>query len=156
MFERFTNRACVVMQLAEDEARRLNHNYIGTEHILLGLVKEAVRTAKRPGLAAKVLKPHGILDLRKIRVEVEKVVHSGSDYVAKEGLPHTPQSRRVIEHAITEADRLDEPVIGTGFLLLGLLHEQESVASVVLKTLEVNLEEMRENVLQLLRKQAKK
>lgn len=68
-YERFTNRACVVMQLAFQEARRFNHEYVGTEHILLGLVKEGVRTRRRPGVAARVLKQLDILDLRKMRVE---------------------------------------------------------------------------------------
>jgi ATP-dependent Clp protease ATP-binding subunit ClpC len=109
------------MQLANDEARRLNHNYIGTEHILLGLVKEGVRTRRRPGVADKVLRPFGILDLRKIRVEVEKVVHSGSEVDTKDELCLNPQAKRVLEFAMEEADRLGEPDVGTGLLLLGLL-----------------------------------
>src|SRR5262249_44095834 len=114
------------------------------------------RTRKRPGVAAIVLKPLGMLDLRKIRVEVEKAAHSGLDCRTKDELPQTPQTRRVIEHAIAEADRLDEPVIGTGFLLLGLLHEREGVAAEVLRNLGVSMEKMRENVLQLLRARAHK
>jgi ATP-dependent Clp protease ATP-binding subunit ClpC len=156
MYERFTNRACVVMQMAEDEARRLNHHSIGTEHMLLGLVKEAVRTRKRPGVAGKILRPLGILDLRKIRIEVEKAVHSSSDFSSKDALPLTPQAQHVVEHAIEEADRLKEPVIGTGFLILGLLHDRESVAAQVLQNMGIALWEIRENVIQLLRKQGRK
>lgn len=152
MYERFTNRACVVMRLAEDEARRFNHDHVGPEHILLGIVKEAIRTRKRPGVAANVLQQLGVLDLRKIRVEVEKVVPAGADPARTQQQPKTPQAERVIDHAVEEAERLKQPEIGTGFLLLGLMHERDSVAARVLRGLGVNFEDLREKVLTLLRK----
>lgn len=151
-YERFTNRACVVMQLAFQEARRFNHDYVGTEHILLGLVKEGVRTRRRPGVAARVLKQLDILDLRKMRVEVEKVVHSGSNSVVKGELCLNTTAHRVIEFAIEEAGHLSLPDIGTGFLMLGLLHEQEDVAAQVLKNVGVKVEDIREKVLRFLGK----
>jgi ATP-dependent Clp protease ATP-binding subunit ClpC len=150
MYECFTNRACVVMQMANEEARRFNHTYVGTEHVLLGLVKEGVRTRSCPGVAAKVLREFDILHLRKIRVEVHKIVHSGADVTTKHELPHTPQVNRVIESAIQEADRLNLPDIGTGFLLLGLLREREGVAAQVLMNLGLKLEDMRKEVLRFL------
>ena len=152
MYEDFTNRACVVMQLAGQEARRFNHDHLGTEHILLGLVNEGVRTQTRPGFAAKVLDDFGVLDLRKMRIEVEKIVHSGSNQVTEGELPRTPQAEKVIDYALDEAGNLNLPDIGTGYLLLGLLREPEGVAARVLKSLGLSLEDIREKVLQLLRK----
>jgi len=151
MYERFTNRAFVVMQFATEEARRFNHEYVGTEHIILGLVKEGVRTRTSLGVAAKVLQELDLLDLRKLRVDVEKVVHARADTVTKGELPQIPQARRVIEYAIEEAEHLKLPEIGTGLLLLGLVREQEGAAAQVLRSLGLNLEDMREKVLQLLR-----
>jgi ATP-dependent Clp protease ATP-binding subunit ClpC len=150
MYECFTNRACVVMQLADEEARRFGHDHLGTEHILLGLVKEGVRTPGRPGIAAKVLKEFDILDLRKLGVEVEAVVHSGAGDT--HDLPHTPGAERAIDHAIEEAGNLRLGDIGTGFLLLGLLREQGDVAAQVLRNLGLKLEDIRAKALQLLRK----
>src|SRR5712692_3248678 len=100
MYERFTDRARKVMQLANQEAQRFNHEYIGTEHILLGLVKEGA------GIAANVLKNLGI-GLRKIRLEVEKIVQSGPDTVVFGRLPMTPRAKKVIEYSVEEARNLN-------------------------------------------------
>src|SRR5438034_1187858 len=110
MYERFTDRARKVMQLANQEAQRFNHEYIGTEHILLGLVKEG------SGLAAQVLKDLHV-DLRQIRLEVEKLVQSGPDVVTMGKLPHTPRAKKVIEYAIDEARNLGHNYVGSEHLL---------------------------------------
>lgn len=143
MYERFTDRARKVMQLANQEAQRFNHEYIGTEHILLGLVKEG------SGVAANVLKNLDV-DLRKIRIEVEKIVQAGPDMVTMGKLPHTPRAKKVIEYAIEEARNLNHNYVGTEHLLLGLLREQEGVAAQVLQNLGLKLDEVREEVLNLL------
>jgi len=143
MFERFTDRARKVMALANQEAQRFNHEYIGTEHILLGLVKEG------SGVGANVLKNLGV-DLRKVRMEVEKLVKSGPEMVTMGKLPHTPRAKRVIEYAIEEARNLNHNYVGTEHLLLGLLREQDGVAAQVLMNLGLKLEEVREEVLNLL------
>ena len=143
MYERFTDRARKVMQLANQEAQRFNHEYIGTEHILLGLIKEG------SGVAANVLKNLDI-DLRKIRLEVEKIVQSGPDMVTMGKLPQTPRAKKVIEYAIEEARNLNHNYVGTEHLLLGLLREQEGVAAQVLMNLGLKLEDVREEVLNLL------
>jgi ATP-dependent Clp protease ATP-binding subunit ClpC len=131
------------MQLANQEAQRFNHEYVGTEHVLLGLVKEG------SGVAANVLKNLDV-DLRKIRVEVEKIVQSGPDMVTMGKLPQTPRAKKVIEYAIEEARNLNHNYVGTEHLLLGLLREQEGVAAQVLMNLGLKLEEVREEVLNLL------
>ncbi len=143
MYERFTDRARKVMQLANQEAQRFNHEYVGTEHVLLGLVKEG------SGVAANVLKNLDV-DLRKIRVEVEKIVQAGPDMVTMGKLPQTPRAKKVIEYAIEEARNLNHNYVGTEHLLLGLLREQEGVAAQVLMNLNLKLEEVREEVLNLL------
>ncbi|MCC5828199.1 MAG: ATP-dependent Clp protease ATP-binding subunit [Phycisphaeraceae bacterium] len=143
MFERFTDRARKVMALANQEAQRFNHEYIGTEHILLGLVKEG------SGVGANVLK-HLEVDLRKVRLEVEKLVKSGPDMVTMGRLPQTPRAKKVIEFAIEEARNLNHNYVGTEHLLLGLLREHEGVAAQVLMNLGLKLEEVREEVLNLL------
>ncbi|MCC7421380.1 MAG: ATP-dependent Clp protease ATP-binding subunit [Planctomycetaceae bacterium] len=143
MYERFTDRARKVMQLANQEAQRFNHEYIGTEHILLGLVKEG------SGVAANVLKNLDV-DLRKIRLEVEKIVQSGPDMVTLGKLPQTPRAKKVIEYAMEEARNLNHNYVGTEHLLLGLLREQEGVAAQVLMNLGLKLEDVREEVLNLL------
>ena len=143
MYERFTDRARKVMQLANQEAQRFNHEYIGTEHILLGLVKEG------SGVAANVLKNLEV-DLRKIRLEVEKIVQSGPDMVTMGKLPQTPRAKKVIEYAMEEARNLNHNYVGTEHLLLGLLREQEGVAAQVLMNLGLKLEDVREEVLNLL------
>jgi ATP-dependent Clp protease ATP-binding subunit ClpC len=145
MYERFTDRARKVMQLANQEAQRFNHEYIGTEHILLGLVKEG------SGVAANVLKNLDI-DLRRIRLEVEKIVQTGpgSEMVTMGKLPQTPRAKKVIEYSIEEARNLNHNYVGTEHLLLGLLREQEGVAAQVLVNLGLKLEDVREEVLNLL------
>jgi ATP-dependent Clp protease ATP-binding subunit ClpC len=143
MFERLTDRARKVMALANQEAQRFNHEYIGTEHILLGLVKEG------SGVGANVLKNLGI-DLRKVRLEVEKLVKSGPDMVTMGKLPQTPRAKKVIEYAIEEARSLNHNYVGTEHLLLGLLREHDGVAAQVLLNLGLKLEEVREEVLNLL------
>ena len=143
MFERLTDRARKVMALANQEAQRLNHEYIGTEHILLGLVKEG------SGVGANVLKNLDI-DLRKVRLEVEKLVKSGPEMVTMGKLPQTPRAKKVIEYAIEEARNLNHNYVGTEHLLLGLLREHDGVAAQVLMNLGLKLEEVREEVLNLL------
>jgi len=143
MFERFTDRARKVMQLANQEAQRFNHEYIGTEHILLGLVKEG------SGVAANVLKNLDI-DLKKVRLEVEKFVQTGPDMVTIGRLPQTPRAKKVIDYSIEEARNLNHNYVGTEHLLLGLLREQEGVAAQVLMSLGLKLEDVREEVLNLL------
>ncbi|MEM9368812.1 MAG: ATP-dependent Clp protease ATP-binding subunit [Planctomycetota bacterium] len=143
MYERFTDRARKVMQLANQEAQRFNHEYIGTEHILLGLVKEG------SGVAANVLKNLEV-DLRKIRLEVEKLVQSGPEMVTVGKLPQTPRAKKVIEYSMEEARNLNHSYVGTEHILLGLLREQEGVAAQVLMNLGLKLDDVREEVLNLL------
>jgi ATP-dependent Clp protease ATP-binding subunit ClpA len=139
MYERFTDRARKVMRLANQEAQRFNHEYIGTEHILLGLVKEGA------GVAANVLKDLGV-DLRKIRLEVERIMQSGPDMVTMGKLPQTPRAKKVLEYSIEEARDLNHNYVGTEHLLLGLLREQEGVAAQVLMNLGLKVEDVREQV----------
>ena len=143
MFERFTDRARKVMALANQEAMRRNHEFIGTEHILLGLVKEG------SGVGANVLKNLGG-DLHKIRLEVERLVKDGPPMVTMGKLPQTPRAKHVIEHAILEARGLNHNYVGTEHLLLGLLRETEGVAAQALMNLGVKLKAAREEVLNLL------
>ncbi len=143
MYERFTDRARKVMQLANQEAQRFNHEYVGTEHILLGLVKEG------SGVAANVLRNLDI-DLKKIRQEVEKFVQAGPDMVTMGKLPLTPRAKKVVEYSMEEARSLNHSYVGTEHLLLGLLREQEGVAAQVLVSLGVRLEDVRREVLNLL------
>jgi len=143
MFERFTDRARKVMALANQEAQRFNHEYIGTEHILLGLVKEG------SGVGANVLKNLDV-DLRKVRLEVEKLVRAGPEMVTMGKLPQTPRAKKVIEYAIEEARNLNHNYVGTEHILLGLLREHDGVAAQVLMNLGLKLEEVREEVLNLL------
>ncbi len=143
MFDKFTDRARKVMALAREEAKRFNHEYIGTEHILLGLVKEG------SGVAANVLQNLDI-DLKKIRLEVEKIVQTGPDLVSVGQLPFTPRVKKVLEYAIEEARAMGHNYIGTEHQLLGLLREQEGVAAQVLLNLGVKLEDVREEIIELL------
>ncbi len=143
MFERFTDRARKVMALANQEAQRFNHEYIGTEHVLLGLVKEG------SGVGANVLKNLEV-DLRKVRLEVERLVRAGPEMVTMGKLPQTPRAKKVIEYAIEEARNLNHNYVGTEHILLGLLREHDGVAAQVLMNLNLKLEEVREEVLNLL------
>jgi len=131
------------MALANQEAQRFNHEYIGTEHILLGLVKEG------SGVGANVLKNLDV-DLRKVRLEVEKLVKSGPETVTMGKLPQTPRAKKVIEYAIEEARNFNHNYVGTEHLLLGLLREKDGVAAQVLMNLSLRLEDVREEVLNLL------
>ncbi len=143
MFERFTDRARKVMALANQEAQRFNHEYLGTEHILLGLAKEG------NGVGANVLRNLGV-DTMKLRLEIEKLVKSGPDVVSVGKLPQTPRARRVIEYAIEEARALNHNYVGTEHLLLGLLRETSGQAAQILMNLGLKLETVREEVLNLL------
>src|SRR5262249_21152685 len=142
MYERFTDRARKVMQMANQEAGRLNHEYIGTEHILLGLVKEG------SGVVANVLKNRDI-DLSRIRSEIEKFVPLGPNRFTMGKLPQTPRAKKVIEYSIEEGRNLNHNYVGTEHLLLGLLREQEGVAAQVLVNLGLKLEDVRDEVLYL-------
>ena len=143
MFDRFTDRAKKVMNLARQEAQRFNHEYLGTEHILLGLVQEG------SGVAANVLKNMGI-DLDRIRSEVEKLVKTGPSMVTMGQLPFTPRAKKVLELSMEEASNLGHNYIGTEHLLLGLIKENEGIAAKVLTNLGVKLEDVREEVLEFL------
>ncbi len=143
MFDRFTDRARKVMALAREEARRFNHEYIGTEHILLGLVKEG------SGVAANVLQNLDI-ELKKVRLEVEKIVQSGPDLISVGQLPFTPRVKKALEFSMEEARSLGHNYIGTEHLLLGLIREQEGVAAQVLLNLGLKLEDVREEIIGLL------
>jgi ATP-dependent Clp protease ATP-binding subunit ClpC len=143
MFDRFTDRARKVMGLARQEAQRFNHQYIGTEHILLGLIQEG------SGVAANVLRNLDV-DPEKIRVEVEKIVQDGPTMATLGQLPFTPRAKKVLELASEEATNLRHNYIGTEHLLLGLIRENEGVAAQVLMNLGLKLEEVREEVLELL------
>jgi ATP-dependent Clp protease ATP-binding subunit ClpA len=143
VYERFTDRARKVMQLANQEAQRFNHEYVGTEHLLLGLVKEG------SGVAANILKHLGI-DLPRVHVEVENIIQSGPDRPRTGRLPNTPRAKQVIENSISEASDLHHNYVGTEHLLLGLLSDWESVAAQVLINLGLNLTDVRAEVLNLL------
>ncbi len=141
-FDKFTDRARKVLTLAQDEAQRFNHNYIGTEHLLLGLVREG------DGVAARVLENMGV-ELPKVRTAVEFIIGRGDRPVVGEvGL--TPRAKRVIELAIDEARRLGHNYIGTEHLLLGLVREGEGIAAGVLESLGVNLDKVRHEVIRVL------
>jgi len=142
-YDRFTDRARKVMAYARQEAQRFNHDYIGTEHLLLGLIKEGT------GVAANVLRNLDV-DIKKIRLEVEKMVQSSPDVVTKGQLPFTPRAKKVIELSLEEARALGHNYIGTEHILLGLLRENEGVAAHVLMNLGLKLEEVREEALGLL------
>jgi ATP-dependent Clp protease ATP-binding subunit ClpC len=143
MFNRFTERARKVILLAKEEAKRFNHDYIGTEHILLGLVREG------EGVAAVVLQKMG-LSLQQIRLEIEKIVKPGPSTVISGDIPFTPKAKKAIELSGEEARSLGHNYIGTEHLLLGLIREGEGVASQVLLNLGVDLERARQEVIELL------
>jgi four helix bundle protein len=143
MFQRFTDRARKVMALANQEAQRFNHEYIGTEHILLGLVKEG------SGVGATVLKNLDV-DIKRLRQEVEKLVKSGPNMVMMGKLPQTPRAKKVIEYAVEEARALNHNYVGTEHILLGLIRESDGIAAQMLMNLGLNLEGVRNEVLKLL------
>ena len=142
MFERFTEKAIKVIMLAQEEARRLGHNFVGTEQVLLGLIGEGT------GVAAKTLKSMGV-NLKDARAEVEKIIGRGSGFVAVE-IPFTPRAKRVLELSWDEARQLGHNYIGTEHLLLGLIREGEGVAARVLEHLGVDLNKVRSNVIKML------
>ena len=142
MFERFTEKAIKVIMLAQEEARRLGHNFVGTEQVLLGLIGEGT------GVAAKTLKSMGV-NLKDARTEVEKIIGRGSGFVAVE-IPFTPRAKRVLELSWDEARQLGHNYIGTEHLLLGLIREGEGVAARVLENLGVDLNKVRSNVIKML------
>lgn len=142
MFERFTEKAIKVIMLAQEEARRLGHNFVGTEQVLLGLIGEGT------GVAAKTLKSMGVT-LKDARAEVEKIIGRGSGFVAVE-IPFTPRAKRVLELSWDEARQLGHNYIGTEHLLLGLIREGEGVAARVLENLGVDLNKIRANVVKML------
>jgi ATP-dependent Clp protease ATP-binding subunit ClpA len=142
VFERFTDRARRVVVLAQEEARMLNHNYIGTEHMLLGLIREG------QGVAAKSLQELGI-DLEAVRYEVEQIIGQGA--AAPTGhIPFTPRAKKVLEMSLRESIELDHNYIGTEHILLGLIREGKGVAAQVLEKLGANLDRVRQQVIELL------
>ena len=142
MFERFTDRARRVVVLAQEEARLLNHNYIGTEHILLGLIHEG------EGVAAKALESLGI-SLEAVRQQVEEIIGQGGSSPSGH-IPFTPRAKKVLELSLREALQLGHNYIGTEHILLGLIREGEGVAAQVLVKLGADLSRVRQQVIQLL------
>ena len=142
MFSRFTERAQQVLVLAQEEAKRLNHNFIGTEHLLLGLVREG------SGIAARALQNMNV-DLNRVRSEVERIAPKG-DKLYFQGITYTPRAKRVVELSIEESQNLGHNYVGTEHILLGLLREGEGIAAQVLTNLGVDLERARKEVIQLL------
>ncbi len=143
MFERFTDRARRVVVLAQEEARMLNHGYIGTEHLLLGLIHEG------EGVAAKALEAMGF-SLDAVRQQVEAIIGRGPE-PASGHIPFTPRAKRVLELSLRESGQLGHNYIGTEHILLGLLREGEGVAAQVLVKLGADLNRVRQQVIQLLR-----
>jgi len=142
MFGRFTERAQQVLVLAQEEARRLTHNFIGTEHLLLGLIREG------SGVAARALQNMGV-DLNKVRQEVERIVPKGNK-APTHGISYTPRAKRVVELSIEEGQNLGHNYVGTEHILLGLIREGEGIAAQVLANLGVDLKRARKEVIQLL------
>ena len=139
----FTERAQRVILIAQEEAKRLNHDYVGTEHVLLGLI------CLGEGVAAQVLANLGV-DLRRVRSEVEKIVGTGDNVMLLGEIPFTPRAKKVLEFAVEEATHLGQNYVGTEHLLLGCLREEEGVAARVLQNLGLKLEVVREETLNLL------
>ena len=142
MFERFTEKAIKVIMLSQEEARRLGHNFVSTELILLGLIGEGT------GIGAKVLKSMGV-NLKDARVEIEKIIGRGSGHVAIE-IPFTPRAKRVLELSWDEARQLGHNYIGTEHLLLGIIREGDGIASKVLEKIGVDVEKLRQSTLELI------
>ena len=142
MFGRFTERAQQVLVLAQEEAKRLNHNFIGTEHLLLGLVREG------SGIAARSLQNMEV-DLNRVRQEVERITPQG-EKVIQQGISYTPRAKRVVELAIEESQNLGHNYVGTEHLMLGLVREGEGIAAQVLSNLGIDLKGARKEVIELL------
>ncbi|MBN3040952.1 MAG: ATP-dependent Clp protease ATP-binding subunit [Candidatus Omnitrophica bacterium] len=139
MFNRFTERARKVLVLAKEEARRFNHDYIGTEHILLGLIREG------EGVACAVLQNSGV-DLERLRIEIEKLISSGSVGSVLGDIPFTPRAKKALELSAEEARNLGHNYIGTEHILLGLLREEEGIASQVLFSMGVDLKRVKDEI----------
>ncbi|MFC1520825.1 ATP-dependent Clp protease ATP-binding subunit [Elusimicrobiota bacterium] len=142
-YNRFSERAQRAILIAQEEAKRLNHDYVGTEHVLLGLV------ALNEGVAAQVLANLGV-DLKRVRAEIEKIVGAGDNIMQLGEIPFTPRAKKVLELAVEEAQKMGHTYVGTEHILLGLIREEEGVAARVLENLGIRLEVVREEVLNLL------
>jgi ATP-dependent Clp protease ATP-binding subunit ClpC len=142
MFERYTEKAIKVIMLSQEESRRLGHNFVGTEQILIGLIGEET------GIAAKVLRSMGV-NLKDARIEVEKIVGRGSGFVAIE-IPFTPEAKQVLKFAQAESEELGHNYIGTEHLLLGLISESENQAVKVMEAFGVDLTKIRPQVVRML------
>src|ERR1044071_3472693 len=143
MSNRFTERAQRVILIAQEEANRLHHDYVGTEHLLLGLI------ALGEGVAAQVLANLGV-DLRRVRSEIEKIVGTGDNVMLLGEIPFTPRAKKVLEYAVEEAQHMGHSYVGTEHLLLGLIREEEGVAARVLENIGLRLDVVREEVISLL------
>lgn len=143
MSSRFTEHAQRVFLIAQEEAHKLNHAYVGTEHVLLGLI------CLGEGVAAQILSNLGI-DLRKVRSEVEKIVGTGDHVMLLGNVPFTPRAKKVLEFAVEEAQNLGHSHVGTEHLLLGLIREEEDIAAQILEMLGIRLDIVREEILNLL------
>jgi ATP-dependent Clp protease ATP-binding subunit ClpC len=143
MYEKFTDRSRKVLALAKNEARRLSHDHLGTEHVLLGLIAEG------SGVAANILK-HLDFDLAKARDQVERLAQRGKSADANSELCETPQFKNLIEYSVEEAQALGHHYVGTEHLLLGLLRDDKGVAAVALTCSGLQLDEVRNEVLNLL------
>ncbi|MFA5028957.1 MAG: Clp protease N-terminal domain-containing protein, partial [Candidatus Methylomirabilota bacterium] len=149
MFERFTERARKVIILAREEAIRLGHNFVGTEHLLLGLIREG------DGLAVAILKKLNV-SISALKAEIEKIVAVGTEFAPAGEIPFTPQAKKVLEYAISEARSLGHNYIGTEHLLLGLIREGEGIASVVLRDFGVSVAAAKSQAQELLGEQSSK
>ena len=138
MFEKFTSEAIQAINLAQEESKRLGHNFVGTEQILIGLIGEG------SGIASKVLKSVGV-NLKDSRVEVEKIIGRGSGFIEVE-IPFTPKVKKILDFALDEAKKLNHNSIGTEHLLLGITREEKSIALRILENLNVNIEKLREMI----------
>ena len=143
MYEKFSDRARKVRQLANQDAQRRNHEYVGTEHILMALVKEG------SGVASVILKNLDI-DFCKVRLEIERLVQEGPPMITLEKLPQTPRAKKVFEYAIEESKNLKHNYVGTEHILLGLLREKEGIAAQILNGLGANLENVHEGIIRIL------
>ena len=143
MFERFTERAKQVVVLAQDEARALRHNYIGTEHILLGLLRE------EEGLAARVLESLDIT-VEEVRAQVARIIGPGDEPIISGQIPFTPRAKKVLELSLREALSLKHNNIGTEHILLGLVRENEGVAARILLDFDADAEKIRNEIMRVL------
>ena len=139
MFERFTEKAIKVVMLSQEESRRLGHNFVGTEQILLGLIGEGT------GVAYKVLREEG-LTLKDTRMQIERIIGRGSGFVSVE-IPFTPRAKRVLENSIEESRELGQPYVGTEHLLLALIAEEDGIAWRLFQELHIEIDRLRANIL---------